>query len=173
MTYYESLTEAMSRLARDPKVLFLGQSVAYPGQAMHQTLAQIPKDRRREFPVAEDFQMGYCIGLALTGVLPVCIFPRFDFLLLAANQLVNHLDKAEEMGWPMPKIIIRTAVGAHKPIYAGPQHTQDHTQAFASMLHTVRVRSLLRAEQVVPAYESALRRPESTLLVEYAEEYYK
>ena len=116
MTYYGQLKEAMTLLARDPRVLFLGQSVAYPGQAMHQTFAQIPNNRRREFPVAEDFQMGYSLGLALTGILPVCVYPRFDFLLLAANQLVNHLDKAEDMGWPSAKVIIRTAVGAQHPI---------------------------------------------------------
>ena len=173
MTYYDCLTEAMTRLSAEPQVLFLGQSIAYPGQAMHDTLRNVPPSKRLEFPVAEDFQMGYSLGLALTGQLPVCIYPRMDFLLLAANQLVNHLDKLPEMGWPEAKVIIRVAVGSLVPINAGPQHTQDHTQAFACMLRNVRVRSLIRAEQIIPAYESAARRPESTLLIEYASEYYK
>lgn len=173
MTYYDCLTEAMTKLAGEPTALFLGQSIAYPGQAMHETLRGVHHSKRLEFPVAEDFQMGYSLGLALTGVLPICIYPRMDFLLLAANQLVNHLDKLPEMEWPAAKVIIRVAVGSTEPVNAGPQHTQDHTQAFASMLRNVRVRSLLRAEQIIPAYESALRRPESTLLIEYASEYYK
>ena len=173
MTYYEALTEAMTMLGQQSSTIFLGQSVAYPGQAMHKSLNFVPLNKRLEFPVAEDFQMGYSIGLALAGKLPISLYPRMDFLILALNQLVNHLDKAEEMNWPLPKVIIRVAVGALSPINAGPQHTQDHTQALACMLRSVRVRSLFRAEQVIPAYESALRRPESTLLVEYAQEYYK
>ena len=41
---------------------------------------------------------------------PISIFPRWNFLLLAANQLVNHVDKINEMGAKKfrNKIIIRT-----------------------------------------------------------------
>ena len=33
----------------------------------------------------------------MSGKIPVSIFPRWNFLLLAINQLVNHLDKLNEM----------------------------------------------------------------------------
>ena len=40
--------------------------------------------------------MGMSIGLALNGYIPITCFPRFDFLILAFNQLVNHLDKIKK-----------------------------------------------------------------------------
>lgn len=172
MSYYGKLTEAMNMLASEPNTIFIGQSVAYPGQAMHQSLAQVPMERRLEFPVAEDFQMGYSIGLALTGKLPITIYPRFDFLILALNQLVNHLDKAAELGWPPCKVIIRTAVGSKRPVDAGPQHTQDHTRALSLMLQSVRVYNLGKADEIIPAYIHALEKPESCLMIEHAEGYY-
>lgn len=172
MGYFLELTKAMTFLA-EQGALFLGQSIRYDGQAMHPSFAGVPMAQRIEMPVAEDFQMGFCTGLALTGVLPVCVFPRFDFLLLAANQLVNHLDKLPWMSTYRPKVIIRTAVGSTSPLDPGPQHCQDHTQAFMKMLHTVHVQPLTQAESIMPAYRDALNRKGSTLLVEYASEYRK
>jgi hypothetical protein len=37
------------------------------------------------------------IGLAMQGYVPITCYPRFDFLILAFNQLVNHLDKIRQM----------------------------------------------------------------------------
>ena len=53
--------------------------------------------------------MGISTGLALSGYVPVTCYPRFDFLLLAMNQLVNHLDKIRVMSNNefQPKVIIR------------------------------------------------------------------
>lgn len=164
--YRDALTAAMAKLATDPRTLFIGQSVRFGGQAMFPTLAGVPIDRRIEMPVAEDFQMGFCIGLALQGFLPVCIYPRWDFLLLAANQLVNHLDKLPFMGDFRPKVIIRTGVGPRRPLDAGPQHTQDHTAAFRLMLRTVEILEITTAADARPCYEQALRSDSSVLVVE-------
>ena len=122
-------------------------------------------EKRLEMPVIEDFQMGFCTGLALTGKLPICIFPRFDFMLLCANQLVNHLDKLPRFGWDA-KVIIRTTVGAKFPLDAGPQHTQDYTVPFRMMLKTVRVEQVQTPEEVDLAYTRALAHHRSTLIVE-------
>lgn len=155
----------MLRLAADPRALFVGQSVRYDGAAVFDSLVGVPMDRRLEMPVIEDFQMGFCTGLALMGKLPICIFPRFDFLLLAANQLVNHLDKLPRFGW-RPKVIIRTTVGQKYPLDAGPQHTQNHTAAFRAMLHSVRVVQVRTAAEVASGYESAILTADATLIVE-------
>ena len=171
MTYIEALTSGMELLAQSG-ALFVGQSVAYDGQAMYPTLSPVPPEQRIEMPVAEDFQMGFCIGLALEGFLPVCIYPRFDFLLIAANQLVNHLDKLPIFSDFKPKIIIRTAVGGRYPIDPGPQHTQNHTTEFTTMCKTVKVVELWEANEIVPAYKEAMKRDLSTLLVEHALNYH-
>ena len=117
-------------------------------------------------PVIEDFQLGFCTGLALCGKRPICIFPRFDFLLLAANQLVNHLDKLPRVGWH-PQVIIRTCVGRRTPLDAGPQHTQDHTQAFNLMLESLDVVQVRTPEEVDRAYARAGRSEGSSLIVEH------
>lgn len=171
MTYKEALTLAMTMLAEDPRTLFVGQTVVYGGQTMFPTLRGVPMEKRIEMPVAEDFQMGFCTGLALKGFIPVSIYPRWDFLILAANQLVNHLDKLPLMGDFRPRVIIRTGVGPRHPLDAGPQHTQDHTAAFRRMLHTVEVLELRSADEVLPSYALALACPRSVLVVEHLELY--
>ena len=163
-----SLNAAMLSLAADPRVLFLGQNVCYDGNVMFKDLEGIPMDRRLELPVAEEMQMGMSIGLSLQGFIPVSLYPRMDFLLLAMNQLVNHLDKMDAMsrGQYRPKVIIRTKVGARAPLDAGPQHTQDHVEAFRLMLTNVNVLRLTRLDLAMPSYKSALYSVNSTLVVE-------
>ena len=166
MDFDNAVNDAMRMLAADERTLFVGQSVAYDGATMYHSLDGVPVEKRLEMPVIEDFQLGFCLGLSLRGKIPIAIYPRFDFLLLAMNQLVNHLDRFCEMGDFRPKVIVRTRVGPTKPLNAGPQHSNDYTSAFASMLRNVRVVKLERAEEVMPAYERALRSPESSLIVE-------
>jgi pyruvate/2-oxoglutarate/acetoin dehydrogenase E1 component len=167
MTYRAELSKAMEHLAKHPKTLFVGQSVEYGGQAMWPTFENVPAERRIEMPVAEDMQMGVCTGLALAGFIPVCVYTRWDFLLLAANQLVNLLDKIPLMSPWQPKVIIRVAVGPRAPLNAGPQHTQDHTQAFRCMLKTIPVFDLNDAGMIEGVYENALEAAGSVLIVEH------
>jgi pyruvate/2-oxoglutarate/acetoin dehydrogenase E1 component len=169
-TYFDELARAMGLLASDPRTVFVGQAVKYAGQAAFDTFSDVPMDRRVEMPVVEDFQMGFCTGLSLEGFIPVCFYPRWDFLIIAANQLVNHLDKLPSMGWK-PKVIIRTAVGRSKPLDPGPQHTQNYSHAIRNMLDSVRVVELFRSEQIVPTYQRALEHPGSSIIVEYMEKY--
>jgi len=156
----------MLMLAADERTLFVGQSVAYDGAAMHKSLEGVPHDKRLEMPVIEDFQLGFCTGLSLRGRIPVCMYPRMDFMLLGMNQLVNHMDRLQEMSDFRPKVIVRTAVGGTWPLNAGPQHTGHYTNAFRSMLRNVRVIEMNLAMDVVPGYKLALERSESFVMVE-------
>jgi len=133
----------------------------------------VPQHQRLEMPVAEDMQMGMAIGMALGGYLPVCVFPRWNFLLLAANQLVNHLDRLPlySDGGYQPKVIIRTAVPSSHPFNPGPQHDDDFTDAFRAMLRTVRIETLVQPSDIVPAYAAAVKSERSMLLVEYTDCY--
>jgi len=160
----------MTMLGEDPRTVFVGQGVRYDCHRMYPTLEGVPMEKRIEMPVAEDFQMGFCTGLALTGKIPISIYPRWDFLLLAANQLVNHLDKCSLWGWN-PKVIIRVAVGSTHPVNPGPQHSQDHSDAFSLMLKHIPVIRLASAEDIYPAYSFALRASHPMLIVEKMECY--
>jgi pyruvate/2-oxoglutarate/acetoin dehydrogenase E1 component len=160
----------MNDLAALHNTVFVGQGVGCAGTTMTDTLKSVPTEKLLEFPVAEDLQMGFCIGLALQGLLPVCIYPRWNFTLLAANQLVNHLDRLPVMGYS-PRVIIRTQVPTVHPFNPGPQHDDDFTDVFKKMLRTVVVSELRNVEDVRAGYAAALVRAGSTLLVEYADQY--
>tara|TARA_Y100000310_G_scaffold305619_1_gene345923 strand:+ start:387 stop:974 length:588 start_codon:yes stop_codon:yes gene_type:complete len=173
LNYKECLTQAMALLAQDKRTIFLGQSVLYSGNAVYGTMQNVPKGKIIEFPVAEEMQMGVSIGLSLMGYIPISIFPRFDFLLLAFNQLVNHLDKCEEMtnGEFNPKVIVRTVVGSKDPLYPGVQHCQDYTAAMRTILQNVNVVKLCGSKDIIPEYRKALRSDKSTLIIEMADMY--
>ena len=100
LKYFDELKRSMEYLAEEPDTVFIGQAVACAGTAMSNTLKDVSPARKVELPVDEDMQMGMTNGLALQGKLPVSIFPRWNFFLLATNQLVNHLDKFSEMSGP-------------------------------------------------------------------------
>jgi pyruvate/2-oxoglutarate/acetoin dehydrogenase E1 component len=175
MKYFDEMCRAMELLARDPRVVFLGQAVACPGTAMSNTLKNVPRERLLELPVAEEMQMGMTNGLALGGQVPVSIFPRWNFLLLAVNQVVNHLDKFPLMsnnGY-RPKVIIRTGIGSVRPLHPQHQHVGDFTEPFRLMCRNIEVIRLEEPQDIVPAYQKALEREDgkSTIVVEYGDYY--
>jgi len=175
MKYKEQLIRSMEWLAEKEDIVFLGQACRVSGHAISSTIQSVPLEKRIELPVFEETQLGISTGLALEGYVPVTIYPRFDFFILACNQLVNHLDKMREMskGAMTPRVIIRVSVGAKHPLDAGPQHTQNHTDAFRKMLTDINVVELLEPEDIFPAFKLAYERGDakSTLIIEHGEYY--
>ncbi len=165
----------MEFLARDQRVVFVGQAVAVPGTAMTNTLKNVPRDKLLEFPVAEELQMGVTNGLALAGYVPVSLYPRWNFLLLAANQIVNHLDKLPLLsnGGFRPRVIVRTGIGSERPLHPQCQHVGDYTDAFRLMCKNIDILRLEEPQDIFPAYQKALERNDgkSTILVEYGDYY--
>lgn len=167
--YFTALCEAMAELGKDPRTVFMGQAVACEGTAMSKTFKDVPREKLIELPVFEDTQMGMAIGASLNGEIPICCFPRINFLLLAMSQLVLHLDKMAtySRGEHRPIVIVRTSIGSCSPMNPGEQHLGNYTEAIAEMLDHMDVVELHRAEDIVQAYREALLvsdRP--TLLVE-------
>jgi len=173
LMYNDELKRAMELLAKNKRVLFLGQQIACPGSNTYTILKDIPISKKIELPIIEDMQMGISLGLALEGFIPVTMFARMDFIIIALNQLVNHLDKLEGMscGRFKPKVIIRTIVGSTGPLNPGPQHSADYTEALKCMLKNVEVIKIMKVEDIVPSYEHALKSKKSTLLVEVPDLY--
>ena len=156
--YVREIVKSMQMLARNKKTIFLGQSVVFPGSLVFQTLKNIPKAKKIELPVFEEVQMGLSIGLALEGYIPITCYPRFDFLLLALNQVVNHADKIDFLTNNSfnSRIIIRTLVGTKKPLNAGPQNTQDYTSALKKMLTSIEVIKLNKSSKIYNLYKNTL-----------------
>ncbi len=173
MNYFDELCSAMEMLAKQPNTIFLGQGVGCEGTTMSATFRDVPMDRRLEMPVAEELQMGMAIGMALEGYLPVCVFPRWNFVLRAADQLVNHLDRLPlySDGGYEPRVIIRTAVPSIYPFNPGPQHDDNFSVPFRMMLRTVKVIALERADRIVENYARIMRDGHSAILVEFTDEY--
>jgi pyruvate/2-oxoglutarate/acetoin dehydrogenase E1 component len=173
--YFDELTRSMEYMSSKSESIFLGQAVAVEGTAMRNTLTALPVSKLLELPVEEEFQMGLSIGLAIQGYVPISIFPRWNFLLLATNQLVNHLDKLKELsGQRNPgKVIVRTAIGSINPLHPGPQHTGDFTEAFRILCKNMNVIRLDEASSIFLAYQEAFDRDDgvSTLLIEWSDKY--
>ena len=175
LKYKNEIIRSMEWLGEKEDTIFLGQSVKYSGNAMYNTTKTISEDKLVELPVFEDVQMGMSMGMALEGFVPITSYPRFDFLICAVNQLVNHLDKITIIseGQFQPRVIIRTSIGSRIPLDAGEQHTQDHTQAFKNLLKRVD-----EWHDIFPAFKHAYERQPVTkydslvtLLIEWGDHY--
>ena len=142
---------------------------------MFNTVKDINTNKRLELPVFEDTQMGMSIGMALTGKRIISIFPRWNFLLCATNQLVSHLDKLPIItdGTVTPSVIIRTSVGSERPLFPGHQHIGNMSEAFRQILSSVEIIELEEPEDIFKSYKKAYERKDgkSTLLVEFGDFY--
>lgn len=163
----------MEYLANKKNSIFIGQAVEYPGTAMYNTLIDIKKEKKIELPVAEEMQMGITIGMAMNGMMPISIYPRWNFLLLATNQIVNHLDKIEILGKNKlkNKIIIRTSVGSQRPLHPQHQHVGNFTKPFAEMCPNVDFIILKDAKDIFSSYKKASESNKPTVLVEFGDYY--
>tara|TARA_B100000029_G_scaffold135788_1_gene130276 strand:- start:20129 stop:20710 length:582 start_codon:yes stop_codon:yes gene_type:complete len=173
-TYKDNLTDAMTFLSKDERVIFVGQQIVFPGNPMSSTLKNVTEKQMIEMPVAEEFQLGFCNGLALDGYRPLSFYPRWDFLILAANQLCTHLDKLKEysQGDFNPVVGIRVAVPTSSPIDPGIQHKSNYTEAFKLMLKYVDVVELKTPEDIIPAYKKFLEpNAKPSIFVEYVDRY--
>tara|TARA_S200000501_G_scaffold378288_1_gene440195 strand:- start:42 stop:608 length:567 start_codon:yes stop_codon:yes gene_type:complete len=174
MKYFDEIKRSMNFLGKNKKTIFLGQAVSVPGTAMYNTLTEVNKKKRLELPVTEEMQMGITLGLAMKGFIPVTVYPRWNFLLLATNQLVNHLDKISKISNNKikPHIIIRTAVGSKKPLDPQSQHKGDFTRAYKMMCKNIDFYFLKDSKDIFKSYKKVMQNKNRiSLLVEVADFY--
>ena len=167
--YRTEIMRGMRLLAEQPNSIFFGQGVKYKAHAISSQIEELglPDDRRIEMPVFENTQVGMALGMAMAGLLPVCVIPRINFLLCAVDQLVNHIDKYEKMVGKPIKVIILTQTGATEPLDPGPQHSGNYCKALDKMLGTVNVIDLQNDGMVYHHFEdSVINADNSTVLVQ-------
>ena len=171
--YKDSLTNVMTKLGEMDNTVFLGQQILFPGNPMSGTLINVPKEKMIELPVMEDSQMGMSLGMAMAGKFVITFYPRWDFLICAANQLVNHVDKIELMsnGQWKPNIIIRVAKGSEIPLNPGPQHRGNYFNEFQLITQTIKFFDCLTVDDIENAYNHAINEGGITLINEYPEKY--
>jgi len=153
-----TINEAMEWLGQQENTIFVGQNCRNPPTFMLcKSLLGVPREKVHEFPVAENMQLGFSIGLALTGKTVISCYARHDFLHLAFDQLVNHLDRYQYLwkGKFFPRIIIRTLVGGTAPLHPGEQHHSNSTEAIKFMCPNIAVLTLNKGEDPVKFYQEA------------------
>ncbi len=126
--YGEAIREAFVYLMdRYPKVFAIGQglwSPWYVGNTMTDLDKLFGKARVIDTPVSELACTGAAVGASLCGYRPIVIHPRMDFMILAADQIVNQAAKWRHMlgGQASPAVTIRAIV--NRGGEQGAQHSQ-------------------------------------------------
>jgi len=166
MTYKEAVTKEMVRLGKDERVRFIGYNTL-KGHQMYGTLPPVPLSRRIETPICESLMMGMAMGMSLEGLRPVVCFERMDFILMAADAIINHLDKlpklsGEQFDFP---VIVRIIKGCTTPLQPGIQHCADYTSIIKQNTD-LEIRHIGKASDVKSSYFDALSRTRPLIVVE-------
>jgi pyruvate/2-oxoglutarate/acetoin dehydrogenase E1 component len=140
---------------------------------MSTTLDEVPKEKMIEVPVMEETQMGMSLGLAITGKTVISFYPRWDFLISAANQLINHVDKYELMTGKKVNILIRVGKGADVPLDPGHQHKANYIEQFKTMCPNIQVHDLKTWQDVELSYNYVIKEGGIHIMAEYPELYNK
>lgn len=113
----------------DPKAVF---------GTLNGVLKEFGPDRVVEGPLAEQMLTGFTFGAATSGLRPVLIHHRVDFLPLTFDQIGNHIAKWNFMFGGKQKVpcVIRGIVG--RGWGNGPQHTQS-LHGFSASIPGVKV----------------------------------
>jgi pyruvate/2-oxoglutarate/acetoin dehydrogenase E1 component len=172
--YKDALTDAMKNLAELENSIFIGQQIVYQGNPMSATLKFVPNQKMIEVPVMEESQMGMSLGMAMADKFVVTFYPRWDFLICATNQLVNHIDKINlmSMGNWKPNMIIRVGKGSDKPLDPGYQHKGNYFDEFKSLCPNIEFHDLKTPIDIELSYKYATDNGGIHCLVEYPELYY-
>lgn len=134
ITYEQAINEAIfQEMERDKRVFLFGLDVTDHKKIWGTTkgLERFGKDRFFATPLSEDSMTGVAIGAALTGLRPIHVHIRVDFLLLAINQLVNmaatiSYNSAGKLKAPL---VIRAVIG--RGWGQGTQHSKSLQSFFA------------------------------------------
>ena len=155
----------MQWLSHQSKTVFMGEGLKNAG-SIYGTLSNVSSKKCLELPIAENLIVGLSIGLAIQGFKPVVVFQRMDFLLLAADAIINHLSLLSTMSGNQfqPSVIIRAIIGSQNPKFdVGPQHNKDLRYIFEPYIKTI---TLEKKTPILKVYKEAYTRVEPTLIVE-------
>lgn len=131
ITYAQGILDGFRYLLGNHKDVFaIGQglwSPWYVGASMKDLDKDFGKERVIDTPVSELATTGAAIGASLNGYRPIVIHPRMDFMILAADQIVNQAAKWRHMlGGKSPAVVIRGIVNR------GGEQGAQHSQALHS-----------------------------------------
>ena len=130
--YGEAIREGFQYiLNNNEKSFVIGQglwSPWYVGNSMRDLDKEFGKKRIIDTPVSELATTGAAIGAGLNGYSVVVVHPRMDFMMLAADQIVNQAAKWRHMlgGQSSPNVTFRSIINR------GGEQGAQHSQALHS-----------------------------------------
>jgi hypothetical protein len=169
ISYKEAMNLAMKELG-DEGAIFIGYNVA-KGDAMG-TLKEVPAEQKMETPVAENLMSGLAIGMSFEEFLPVLYFERHDFMMVAMDAIVNHVDKIERISHGEFKVpvIIRAVTADGGPFYSGITHSQDFTEVLKAAV-TFPVYDPKNGKEILEAFRNARHSKRPAIIVERKSRY--
>lgn len=126
--YGTAILSAFEYLLKNYKETFvIGQglwSPWYVGNSMTDLDKKFGKNRVIDTPVSESATTGAAVGASLTGMKPIVVHPRMDFMLYAMDAIVNQAAKWSHMfgGQAHPGVTIRGII--NRGGEQGAQHSQ-------------------------------------------------
>lgn len=174
VTYAQAICEAMDEeMARDKNVLLLGEDVGFLGGNFKTAVGLREKYgdlRVKDTPISENSFLGMGLGMALTGLRPIVEIMFSDFLLLAADQLLNQIAKIRYMsgGQVRVPLTVRTTIGAGRSSAA--QHSQS---LHAIMCHVPGLKVVVpsSAAEAKGLLKTAIREDNPVVFIEHKMEY--
>jgi len=131
LNYAQAIREAHAQLlAADSRVFLIGQglwSPWYAGTSLDRLDHEFGRDRILDSPVSENAVTGLAIGAALAGMRPIVFHPRMDFMLLAADPIINQAANWSYLFQKNVPLIIRAAINR------GGEQGAQHSQALHAM----------------------------------------
>lgn len=172
MTYQSKLKGAMTWISTQPKTVFIGEGLKNAGD-IYGTLANVSSRSCLEMPISENLIVGTAIGLSMTGSRPIVVFQRMDFMLIAADAIINHLCLIPQMSggqFTLP-VIIRAIIGSQSRKFdMGEQHKHDFRHVFEPYMQVV---SLAKGSNTLKIYKRAYNANHPVMIVEERDLYAK
>ncbi|MDR0876163.1 MAG: alpha-ketoacid dehydrogenase subunit beta [Clostridiales Family XIII bacterium] len=172
--YRDAVCEALDEeMARDPNVMMIGEDVAFIGGNFKTSVGLYEKYgdlRMKDSPISEAGIVGMGVGMALTGLRPVVELMFSDFLLVAADQVINQMAKIRYMSGGQAKVpmVIRCPIGGGRSSAA--QHSQS-MQAMVSHFPGMKVLVPSTAQEVKGLLKAAIRDDNPVVVFEHKMEY--
>jgi pyruvate dehydrogenase E1 component beta subunit len=169
LTYRDAVAAGIAQeMARDERVVFLGEDVAHAGGVFKATVGLLDKfgeKRVRDCPISEQAILGAAMGAAMTGLRPIAEIMFSDFLAVCWDIVANEIAKSRYMtnGQVQMPLVIRTANGAGSRF--GAQHSQS-VENWAMMIPGIKVVAPAFPADVKGLIAAAVRSDDPVLVFE-------
>jgi len=176
LTYAQAICEALDEeMAKDENIVLLGEDVGFIGGNFKTSVGLLEKYgnlRVKDTPISEAGFVGMGVGMALTGLRPVIELMFSDFLLVAADQVINQAAKIRYMsgGQVTVPMTIRCPIGAGRSSAA--QHSQS-MQAMVAHFPGIKVVVPSTAQEAKGLLKTAIRDNNPVIFFEHKMEYNK